>query len=434
MGFTVEDMLLVSKARYQMKQIAGKKGWSNSISWLLMLEDITIVQRFSGKELAVTTGLGFQTEEKLLRLTRELVRSQASGLIVNTGCYIHKIPQSVLDFADENSLPLLTVPWDVEIAEMIKDLSIRIFLQGSTDEQISEAFIEAIKSPENSNHYGPVLLPHFDTEGDFQALVLHEKGLGEMDTVERKRIGYRLQLALQNLTHNGHFFYYDSDFVVIMNAVRKDLSEGIIRDFRENMKKRIPDQPFVIGVGSILPGIKNLHYSYARARAAARMAMRLIAADTCARSTDTSCQKPSAGSPGMPASPSPGNILTDFLRGKEPNTLQTGNPCLVSFDQMGILRLFYMVSDPSLLHQYAADLLQPLIEYDKKHSADFIETLENYLKYGGSIQKVAEVMYIHRNTISYRMNHIRELLKTPLDSEEERLACLAACLIYRMIS
>ena len=52
MGFTVEDMLLVSRQRYQMKLIAGKGGWSNSISWLLMVEDLTIVQRFSGKELA----------------------------------------------------------------------------------------------------------------------------------------------------------------------------------------------------------------------------------------------------------------------------------------------------------------------------------------------------------------------------------------------
>ena len=63
MGFTIEDMLVVSADKYQMKLEAGEKGWSNSISWLLMLEDLTIIQNFSGKELAVTTGLGFQTEE-----------------------------------------------------------------------------------------------------------------------------------------------------------------------------------------------------------------------------------------------------------------------------------------------------------------------------------------------------------------------------------
>ena len=170
MGFTVEDMLLVSRQRYQMKLIAGKGGWSNSISWLLMVEDLTIVQRFSGKELAVTTCLGFQEEEKLHLLMEELVRRQASGLIINTGCYIREVPAGIQKFADDNALPLLTVPWDIEIAEMIKDLSIRIFLQGSTDEQLSAAFIKAIESPEDYEAYVKTLLPHFDIEGSFQVI------------------------------------------------------------------------------------------------------------------------------------------------------------------------------------------------------------------------------------------------------------------------
>ena len=48
-----------------MEMVAGNKGWSNSISWILMLEDTAIIQNFAGKELAVTTGLGFHTEDKL---------------------------------------------------------------------------------------------------------------------------------------------------------------------------------------------------------------------------------------------------------------------------------------------------------------------------------------------------------------------------------
>ena len=62
MGFTIEDMLVVSQDRYKMKMEAGSAGWSNSISWLLVLEDLTIIYNFSGKELVITTGLGFQAE------------------------------------------------------------------------------------------------------------------------------------------------------------------------------------------------------------------------------------------------------------------------------------------------------------------------------------------------------------------------------------
>ena len=73
MGYTIEDMLTVSASRYQMELVAGSRGWSNSISWLLMLEDLTIIHNFTGKELAVTTGLGFQRDDDMLELVEELV-------------------------------------------------------------------------------------------------------------------------------------------------------------------------------------------------------------------------------------------------------------------------------------------------------------------------------------------------------------------------
>ena len=57
MSFTIEDMVLIAEKRYEMQFLAGRKGWSNSISWVHLLEDNTIIQNFWGKELAVTTGL-----------------------------------------------------------------------------------------------------------------------------------------------------------------------------------------------------------------------------------------------------------------------------------------------------------------------------------------------------------------------------------------
>ena len=135
MGFTIEDMLVVGSDRYRMELAAGRQGWSNSISWVLLLEDLTIIQDFSGKELAVTTGLGFRDESSMLRLVQELAAHNASGLIVNTGYYVMDLPASVIAYCDENDLPLLTVPWEIYLADLIKHLSIRIFLQGDTVRQ-----------------------------------------------------------------------------------------------------------------------------------------------------------------------------------------------------------------------------------------------------------------------------------------------------------
>ena len=383
MGFTIEDMLVVSADKYHMKLEAGEKGWSNSISWLLMLEDLTIIQNFSGKELAVTTGLGFQTEEKMLDLVRELSWHNAAGLIVNTGYYIREIPEEVRRLCDHYVLPLLTVPWEVYLADMIKDMSIRIFLQSSTDEQISAALIRAIESPGSRDLYEKELLPHFDLDGTFQTALVTTGNLDSMDTVERKRIAYRMQLYLTNLTHNGHFLYYDGFFVIVMNDMKPEECADVMEAFADRAARKMPERRVWVGVSDQVTDISNLRLSFRRARAAVTMA----------ENVDDSIQ---------------------------------------FFDKMGLYRLLYMVDDPLLLKSLSDHLLQPLLEYDEQHGGGYLETLESYLKNSGSIKAMADELFIHRNTILYRMTNIKKLLGSNLEDSRERMMFAIACMIRKM--
>ena len=379
MAFTIEDMMVASRDKYSMELVAGQNGWSNSINWIIMIEDLTIISNFSGKELAVTTGLGFKTEDRLMKLVRSLVAHDSSGLIINTGKYVLEIPMSVRKYCDENDFPLLSVPWSVYLVEMIKDLSVRVFLQGSADEQISEALIHAIEQPDAQNLYTNVLLPVFDTDGTFQVFLITTPDLDKMDTVERRRLGYRIQIYLKNLTHNAHFFYYNGNFVLVINALEEKQTMGIIRDFMERARQ-IMTQELHVGCGSQVSDIKNLHISYQRALAAVYMAQ------------------------------------------------DTGNS-LMEFDQMGVYRILYSVRDLELLSQIYTECLGTLVRYDEKHGTDYVTTLELYLKYSGSIQAVAQDMFTHRNTVAYRVRNIKEMLGCPLETAQERLPYQIACLI-----
>ena len=60
-----------------------------------------------------------------------------------------------------------------------------------------------------------------------------------------------------------------------------------------------------------------------------------------------------------------------------------------------------------------------------------METLFCYLKNNGSVKAVADEMFIHKNTIVYRMSKIKELLQADLELGEERMAYYLACLIVR---
>ena len=377
MGFTIQDMLITSESQYQMKLLAGNNGWSNSISWVLMIEDTKILNNFSGKELAVTTGLGFRTEKELINLAKGLVNRNASGLIINTGEYIHEIPQELISFCNENDLPLIDIPWEIYLADMIKDLSIRIFLQGTADEQISEAFIEAITYPEHEDKYRKTLLSYFDIDGDFQVILFTADNLDSMDTVDRKKLSYKLQIYLENISHNGHFFYYDSCFVLVLNDIEQDYMEKIVNGMLTRTKARMPEVNVYGGTGSPMKDICNLYLSYNRARAALEYAKK-------------------------------------------------NNLPMIYFDNMGADRLFSSVADARLLQEMGEDVLSVLIEYDKKHEANYVETLGLYLKHNGSVQAVADELFTHRNTVVYRVANIKKMLETDFDDAEERFKYLLA--------
>ena len=383
MSFTIEDMILTAENRYEMKFLAGQNGWANSISWVHLLEDTTIIQNFWGKELAVTTGLGFPQKEDWMNLARLLNRYHASGLIINVGQYIYDVPEELIAYCNENDLPLLTVPWEVHLSDMIKDFSIHVFLQDNTDEQIVAALIAAIETPDNQKAYRKKLLQYFDVDGSFQVLLLTCEGLDSMDTVERKKLSYRIQLYLEDITHNASFFYYNSDFVLVANAVSEEYLYRLVTGAIKRGKRRMPELELCVGIGSKCMDISQLSISYQRAKAAAHMAL-------------------------------------------------THKKQVVKFDDCGLFRLLYMVEDKGILREMETECLAALEEHDRRYNADYVDTLQSYLKHDGSIQAVAAELFTHRNTVLYRIGNIRKILGNELKTPEERLPYQIAFYIRRM--
>ena len=129
----------------------------------------------------------------------------------------------------------------------------------------------------------------------------------------------------------------------------------------------------------------------------------------------------------------PGDILTGGgISGGAVGKIFEGNVALQYFDRMGLYRLLYSVEDKALLKELSTDILKPLTEYDAQHNAEYVDTLECYLNNGGSVKAVAEEMFIHRNTILYRMANIKDLLNCSLESSEDRMRFKIACMIRRM--
>nr|WP_278252623.1 helix-turn-helix domain-containing protein [Enterococcus sp. 669A] len=62
-------------------------------------------------------------------------------------------------------------------------------------------------------------------------------------------------------------------------------------------------------------------------------------------------------------------------------------------------------------------------------SQELIETLYQYFYYSRAINKVAAALFIHRNTVIYRLKKIEQILGISLDDPEVRMRLMIAVLL-----
>jgi DNA-binding PucR family transcriptional regulator len=75
----------------------------------------------------------------------------------------------------------------------------------------------------------------------------------------------------------------------------------------------------------------------------------------------------------------------------------------------------------SVLRSFADRLLGPLAEYDRRHSAELLPTLRSFLACDGSWSACASRMYVHVNTVRYRIGRIEAITGRDLSALPDRV-------------
>ncbi|MGG1674384.1 PucR family transcriptional regulator [Neobacillus sp. NRS-1170] len=86
------------------------------------------------------------------------------------------------------------------------------------------------------------------------------------------------------------------------------------------------------------------------------------------------------------------------------------------------------------LEDFFMKRLGKIYEHDKLHGTGYINTLENYFHNNLNISESAKAMFLHRNTLIYRIEKIKEILSTDLKNAEELLQIQLALKIYRLLN
>lgn len=109
-----------------------------------------------------------------------------------------------------------------------------------------------------------------------------------------------------------------------------------------------------------------------------------------------------------------------------------GPGSVTSFDDLGVYRVLVDSRNRAELERFAYDLLGPLIEADRRMNSDLLRTLEVVLRCNGNLRQAARELYVHYNTLRYRVARISEITKVDLSSAEGRLNLQLALKIVRM--
>jgi purine catabolism regulator len=101
------------------------------------------------------------------------------------------------------------------------------------------------------------------------------------------------------------------------------------------------------------------------------------------------------------------------------------------YPDLSVYRLLMLVEDNPELRSFQEEVIGPLLSHDG--GKNLIETLEAYFKNNGNLSQTAEALFIHRNTLFYRMEKIAEITGLDLSNPDTSLAIQLALRIYHML-
>ncbi|MFJ9964481.1 PucR family transcriptional regulator [Streptomyces avermitilis] len=103
------------------------------------------------------------------------------------------------------------------------------------------------------------------------------------------------------------------------------------------------------------------------------------------------------------------------------------------FDELGLYRILGPGNGYQELETFVQEWLGQLIGYDSRHHTAMVETLSRYFDCGGNYDETAESLAIHRSTLRYRLQRIRDISGNDLANVEDRLNLQVATRVWKIV-
>lgn len=379
--------------------IAGEEGLDYPVTWTYMVQTRPFAEHMNQGNFAlcVIDYVRYDFEEAQ-RAMEELYELGISGFAVSVMEDREWIPQKMIDRANELALPLFYIRWEgasfVDIAQSVGKIILEHEIQNKRTGDylynllfgydINDRYIEKISSQFGINFTNPCRV----------GIIVADRRYGinlEQDEHIYEYYANYLNQEVMAMEGKPMFLRFLNKFVLLFEA-RKDKS---IEHALEQLLQKIDASPQFYGSiksTCILGGVYTNPADFGRSYQEAK---RLIPKK---------------------------DILPNPKHKK-----------VLSATAMGIYKFLFNNDNHEDILNYCNDRLRKLEEYDHANGTFLLDTLVAYYMNGFSVGKTAEELFIHRNSLQYRLNKIQKLVDFELDDYMEYLDVVNCILIKRLM-
>jgi len=370
--------------------ISGSKGILNEVKWVHFIEMSDDIDYIQGDELILCTGIGISNDlEKFTELITGAIEKGAAGLVVNVGKHIYEIPDHIKKISDENDFPVLELPWKSNLSQLTRIICNHIIKNCSQNLSYLDLFknIISLNNVNYENFLTSISSFGYTSLNSFRVVVValpdFEKYLSSKNIRDEQRI---LNIRNALFTSVNSFIWEakslpitfqknDSIILLMVNEMDTAMNLEIFpKAIKEAMKGQLSDIKVNIGIGNIYSKFSDIRKSYLEA--------------------DKSLK---------------------FLKAQDKADE------IVFYSSIGAYKLATSIEDADLLFDYYNDTVGKLDKYDLQHDTDFSKIFYVFLKENGASIKASQKLFLHRNTLMYKINKIQEIIERDVTDEEVRL-------------
>jgi len=112
------------------------------------------------------------------------------------------------------------------------------------------------------------------------------------------------------------------------------------------------------------------------------------------------------------------------------STINGATSGIVKYNDFKLSHLIAMAGEHLDLSIYTSNYIDEIEQYDIKNNSEYLNTLRAFLKYNRNIDEISKKLFIHKNTVLYRIRRLEELFQIDLQNIYQISSLVCSLIIH----